>query len=314
LRRNRQADETQPDVVRAVAALLRQLQPPLGPEAEATRRLLLELATASHDPDSAEGGLALDALAALAVLGDGQAVPQLLRLLGHHDPLRRLRTVATLGSLLALAPAFGSDSPIAALCTTLRDDSDARVSSEAAWALGKLSAPLRPAMLANVASALRQSLDRRLTGGEPPRGLRVNALAALARLGQATVDDARWLGDPDPAVRANAVLLLGGLPSPSPGLQARLRGLASSDEDHRVRAAAERALGRLPLPPPMKRVHYLLMYQLDHDQRPLAEVRYSLTLADGLTRIGSSDRRGIAYEEQLPPGACEVELLTDEPR
>ena len=271
----------------------------------------------------------LEALDALAVLRDPETAGRVARLIdgrhGHRDPLRRARAASMLGNLLG-GPA--EDLAATALLNALREESDGRVIAEAAWALSKL--PRSASAIARVAAALRQVLSRRDGGASGyaetsvrvgfERGVRVNVLAALARLGQAAVDDAQWLGDADPGVRANAALILGALPGRSPGMEARLRNLTTTDEDHRVRSNAERALrigsgaGYRGVAQAGERRHFLTMFQMDHDRRPLSETAYRLTLPDGLVRVGLTDRRGVAREEFLPSGSCEVELLHELPR
>jgi hypothetical protein len=296
-----------------------------GPLAESVRRTLLELAESAADSDAPEGALALDALDALGALRDEATSPRVARLLSHRDAVRRLRAASAAGNLLAKT---GAESLAAALLTTLQDP-EPRVVAEAAWALGKL--PRRSPAYLRVAAGLRKALQQRAGVGEAAdvsgaglfapaavlRAVRTNLLGALTRLGVAESGDAQWLSDEDPGVRANAALVLLALPSRSPGLQARLRNLALVDEDYRVRQNAARA-GRAdldPRSPPVAeasaRVHYLTTYQMDHDHRPLAESGYRLTLPDGLVRVGFTDRRGVAREELIPPGPCEVELLLD---
>ncbi len=289
------------ELVTALGAALRGAGQAPGPEVAPARALLLDLATVSAGSDSEAGLVALDALDALAALRDPAVAGRLSRLLGHGEPLRRLRAVAALGSLLSVA---SSDSLSSALLTVLQSDRSVAVVAEAAWALGKL--PREQA--GRAITALRRTLSQREgMGGE--RTVRVNALAALARLGSAEPGDAQWLSEGEPLSRANAALLLAGLSPKTPGLQSRLRNLEKTDADHRVRRAAAQALrgqgpaaaGALP--------QYLGLYQLDVDQRPLSESPFRLTLPDGLSRVGITDSRGIAREEQVPPGACEVELL-----
>jgi hypothetical protein len=94
-------------------------------------------------------------------------------------------------------------------------------------------------------------------------------------------------------------------------MEARLRNATTTDEDHRVRGNAERTLrgGLQARGSDADRRHYLTMFQMDHDRRPLTETPYRLTLPDGLVRVGVTDRRGVAREEGLPSGSCDVELL-----
>jgi hypothetical protein len=51
------------------------------------------------------------------------------------------------------------------------------------------------------------------------------------------------------------------------------------------------------------------MYQIDYDGKPLDETRYRLTLSDSLVRVGFTDTRGIAREELLPGGTCDLEPI-----
>lgn len=309
LKHGRISDPAHSELIAALAGTLRDA--PQATESEAVRKALLDLAQSGADADSPESALALDALDALAALRDVQSTGRIARLLGHREVLRRVHAAAALGSLLA---AGGSDG-MGALLAALRDDGDARVVAEAAWALGKVVPG--SSLGGRAEAALRQVLERREGGGGGgaaagyERAVRVNTLGALARLGHAEVADAQWLADLDPGVRANAALLLAALGAPSPGMQARLRNMAVTDEDHRVRLNAERALRSAGPAAARERRHSLGMYQLDYDHRPLGEVAYRLTLPDGLVRIGTTDRRGIAREEQLPPGSCEVELISD---
>lgn len=305
-----------PEVVTALGNVLRGAMGELkGKEAETVRRTLLDLASMNGaDSDSSESVLAVESLDALAALRDSDTAGRLARLVSHREPLRRMRAVAALGNLASL----GNDSVVSVILSSLREDADSRVVAEAAWALGKL--PRGSSSVSRAVTALRQVLDRREGGAEASqevgyggsqRGVRVNVLAALTRLGQAEVGDAQWLSDADPGVRANAALLLSTLKERSAGMLSRLRNLANSDEDHRVRENAERALSGPFSTNANDRRHFLSMFQMDHDRKPLSENAYRLTLPDGLVRIGVTDRRGVAREELVPPGTCAVELLSE---
>ncbi|HRI53944.1 MAG TPA: hypothetical protein PLW65_27585, partial [Pseudomonadota bacterium] len=90
-----------------------------------------------------------------------------------------------------------------------------------------------------------------------------------------------------------------------------LRNLGVVDPDHHVRQSAAAALaGRRPAPLAM-RTHWLGMYQVDYDRRPLANARYRLVLPDGLVRVGVTDHRGIARQELLPDGECDLETVPE---
>lgn len=296
LRRSRVTDEGPlPEVVAAVGAALR------GRRNDLAREVLLDLATAGAAPHTPDAALALDALDALCALRDPQATGRLARLLDHRDALRRLRAAAALGCLLPT-----TEAALQPLLGLLVAEPDPRVRAEAAWALSRL--PPSSARVRRVVTGLRAALTRnRSERGDA--GERANLTAALVLLRSGEPADADLLYDPEPAVRANAALLLAGPAMHSPGLRARLRALAASDWDHRVRRAAERALAGQG--PAGARTHFLGLYHLDYDRRPLPEVRYRLSLPDGLMRIGTTDGRGTAREELLPAGACEVEVIDE---
>lgn len=299
IRRERGRAETLPALVTALGGVTR------GRPSEAVQKTLLDFATAAAEPGSPDAALAIDALDALSAIRDPEAAPKLLRLLSHRDPLRRLHAVTALGNLSAAAV---SEATVAGLLHTLAEDSDGRVTAEAAWALGKLRAQPRDATAQKAATALRRALLRSF-GPSADRAVRTNILSALARLGLPEVEDVEWLGDADPGLRGNAALLVGSLARKSPGIEARLRSLIAVDEDGRVRRAAEKALSGAPLSAAGERIHFLSMLQTDYDQHPRSESRYRLTLPDGLMRVGLTDSRGYAREELLPEGLCQVELV-----
>lgn len=299
--RKTRGDAALSEVLTALGGVLR------GSPSDPARDALLAVAQASAEPMSKEAGDALDALDALAAIRDPAAAPKLLRLLGHRDPLRRARATAAVGTLLAVAP---TATLVDALSGVISQEGDPRVVAEAAWALGELAVARATPLVARAVAALRQVLSRR--GDSPAEAaVRANALAALGRLGVSELGDAFWLADPNPAVRANAAWLVGALQARSPGLRARLRNLGVVDPDHHVRQSAAAALaGRRPAPLAM-RTHWLGMYQVDYDRRPLANARYRLVLPDGLVRVGVTDHRGIARQELLPDGECDLETVPE---
>lgn len=299
--RKARGDAALSEVLTALGGVLR------GSPSDPARDALLAVAQASAEPMSKEAGDALDALDALAAIRDPAAAPKLLRLLGHRDPLRRARATAAVGTLLAVAP---TATLVDALSGVISQEGDPRVVAEAAWALGELAVARAAPLLARAVAALRQVLSRR--GDSPAEAaVRANALAALGRLGVSELVDAFWLADPNPAVRANAAWLVGALQARSPGLRARLRNLGVVDPDHHVRQSVAAALaGRRPAPLAM-RTHWLGMYQVDYDRRPLANARYRLVLPDGLVRVGVTDHRGIARQELLPDGECDLETVPE---
>jgi HEAT repeat protein len=121
---------------------------------------------------------------------------------------------------------------------------------------------------------------RRVAGAEGPLkealrstapSLRGNAAAALLRNGWATAEVRALAQDRDPQARKNGELAVrGGRPTPG--------------ED------------------------WVALTAVDYDGAPLADVPYLLTLPDGLVKAGRTDERGLAREERLPRGACQLEL------
>ena len=308
--RGKASDGARAEILAALGAVLR------GRPSETARDALLDLALSGAEANTPESALALDALDALAATRDPQLGGKLTRLLEHgpRDALRRVRAVAAMGSVLPGLGGGAADSAVAALVRTLAEDVDVRVAAEAAWALGHVPAGA-PAAVKRATAGLRQVFGRRIPASMDG-GVRANTLGALALLGQAEPGDAEWLGDSDPGVRANAALLVGVLGRPgggglSPGMRARLRHVALADDDARVRRNADRALsGTLPGAGEAP-VHFLGLYQLDYDRRPLAESRFRMTRPDGLVRVAVTDTRGIAREERLPAGTCDIEPLEE---
>lgn len=299
--RKARGDAALSEVLTALGGVLR------GSPSDPARDALLAVAQVSAEPMSKEAGDALDALDALAAIRDPAAAPKLLRLLGHRDPLRRARATAAVGTLLAVAP---TATLVDALSGVISQEGDPRVVAEAAWALGELAVARAASLVPRAVAALRQVLSRR-GDSAAEAAVRANALAALGRLGVSELVDAFWLADPNPAVRANAAWLVGALQARSPGMRARLRNLGVVDPDHHVRQSAAAALaGRRPAPLAL-RTHWLGMYQVDYDRRPLANARYRLILPDGLVRVGVTDHRGIARQELLPDGECDLETVPE---
>ncbi len=250
MRRARLNGAERPEALAALGGLLRR-----HPDAVA-RELLL------GDAESNDPNIATEAIAALAALGDPQSAPRLIKPLARHDAEVRRQAARALGEL-----ATGDDGE-SALVTRLGDDSDASVRAEAAWALGK----------GKGGAASLAALEHALAS--PSAELRVNAAAALARLGRAPELVRRLLHDPDAAVRANAKLAI----------------------DRAAKHAA-----------PAARSDWICLYLVDFDGAPLAGAHYRLLLPDGLIKAGAADARGVVREESLPHGACQVELADEPP-
>lgn len=281
-----------------------------GRKSETVQERLLSLSQLAADPNGSEGQLAVDALSALQSFVDPAAQGRLIKLLSHRDPVRVQRATQALGMLVATSP---NEALISALLGQLDGGpgSDLRATSEAAWALSFL--PRNHTATTRVVEKLRMLLQPKGESSPERIATRTNVLAALARLGTAEPRDAEWLDDEDAGVRRNAALLMGALVPRAGGLEARLRNLTALDEDTHVRKNAEAALlGRTPQDA-VARTHWIVTYQSDFDGkvRPLAP--YRITLSDGLTHAGYTDRVGAAHEERLPDGPCHVELLPSGP-
>jgi HEAT repeat protein len=240
-----------------------------------TRELCLGLA------EGKEPGPALDAVGVLAAMRDVAAVPRLVRLLGqkHVSAALRRAVVAALG-----ATPEGPTTD-AALLDRLTRDPDPSVRGEAAWSIG----------LHRTKSAV-PALEAALKS--PSAALRTNAAAALARIGRAG-SLVGLLDDRDEAVRANAALGLFGTRATRPRLE------QLTHESGLARRAAMRALGGQG---PGSGSDWLLVRIVDFDGAPLPEAAYLLSLPDGLIKSGRADERGIAREEQLPSGTCDLEI------
>lgn len=272
---------------------------PSGVLRKASERLL-DLATGRGEGEETGALLAVEALDALGAARDGQTAGRLIRLLKHSDPLRRGHAVAALGNLLSQT---GDVAIWRALLTVLSTESDVQVSAEAAWALGKLGGETGGG--AEVSQELRRALLRSAEDTEQV-ALRVNALGALARLGQGEPQDARWLVDGEAAVRQNALLLLANLPGKTPGLLTRITGAKVNDADPHVRRAAERALRGERVQPARGHSEFVGAYVQDSIGQPRSQTWVRLSMPDGLVRMVMTDRLGGIKEELLHKGTCEI--------
>ena len=275
-----------------------------GHGSETVRERLMALSQLGAEPHSAEGQLAVDALAALQSFVDLPAQSRLIRLLSHGDPLRVNRATAALGVLLSATP---TENAISALVAQLSDGGDLRTLAETAWALSNL--PRNHPACGRVVERLRAMLQIRRESSPDLTALRCNVLGALARLGAAETSDLQWLDDPDPGIRRNAALLAGLLVPRAGTVESRLRSASASDEDRAVRQNAKAALLGQGAHGHLSRKHWIITYQFDLDGKPRSFLPYRLVMGDGINRVGYTDRTGTAVDEHLPDGDNEVELI-----
>jgi HEAT repeat protein len=231
----------------------------------------------------------------------------------RSDDVDDRRKVATLA---------GAQPDGASLATALLSDRDASVRAQAAWSLGNVGAPV-------AVSALAQLLR-----GDPDGAIDATAaigrIAARARAPEASVAAlCPLLTDTRPYVRANALAGLA-LAGARCGDGRAARAALESDASDAVRAAAaltvaralresadRRALDRCASsdnagfvarrcrtpPPSPTRSHALEVYIVaDLTSTPRPRAAYALELADGLIRVGLSDRRGAAFDPVAPEG------------
>lgn len=302
----------------SIAALLRIARTDEAPARhQAIRALGGILRDRSHDEarnlfiDLAQNGptsIALSAIEALGAMADKAAVKPLLAL-AQNGGKRRRSAITALGDL--------ADKAAVPVLLESLDNNDDRVSGDAAWALGKLADPqaidalLRATRRRGWATPINASaaLARYATRAQRAeiirllyhrsRFVRVNAAIALGRLGpeskdallQAARKDSSW------SVRIAACRAASQI-----GAGAALRVIADEDRDERVRAAAE-ALMAAPFKP-VARTDWRHFYFVDPDRDdvPVQQEPYVILTADGLASAIYTDARGIATEEQFPPG------------
>ena len=283
--------------VRALGGILRDR-----PHADA-RELLMTMA------DKESTLLALSAIEALGAMGDKNALAP-LRELAKGGGHRRRAAITALGNL-------GDRGATAVLLEALASGDD-RVSGDAAWALGKLRDPRALDALVRVVQA---------RGWSTP----INASAAVARYATASHGDKliEMLYHRSRFVRANAAMALGRLKLARAGKalslalqkddswwvriaacralsrigagKEALAAAAKDDREEAVRNAAAAALaGPFEL---VERSDWRHFYFVDPDlDTPVRQEPYFSLTADGLATALYTDARGIATEEQFPPG------------
>lgn len=273
--------------------------------------------------------LSLNAIDGLGAMGDGAAVPKLIALLSA-DSHRQRAAASALGNL-------GDPRAIEPLLKTVRARDD-RVSSAAAWALGKLS---RPDKSDKSARSSDKRIIEALVKASKRRGWAtvINASAALAAL--ASTDQAGILTSllyhQNRLVRANAAAGLGRALAGQGDRCAKkscseLGKRAREDESPLVRVAAIRALSMIgtdrkaleraegsdrhklvreaaaavakkPFKPAL-RTDWRNFYVVDkhRDDAPIRQEPHFILASDGLITAYYTDLRGLFVEEKFPPG------------
>lgn len=64
-----------------------------------------------------------------------------------------------------------------------------------------------------------------------------------------------------------------------------------------------------PAPPATDRSQWIYLKLVDHDGKPVADVRYVITAPDNTAHHGVTDGDGMAKLRDLPPGLCRVRFL-----
>jgi hypothetical protein len=222
-----------------------------------------------------------------------EALPELERLAADADGSVRANATWALGDVGTLAQL--------PLLAALRRDRDVAVAANALAALGRIVRQNPGAPVTEICAAL----------GDGRSYVRANALAALRVAGQrcAGPDETRLLADdPSELVRRAAAALLRGVPSKDPERvqleRAALERCAAEDRNGAVASAC----GRRPDPMPQATTPVLVYVVPLGESGPTPLAPYSLRRADGLLRLGVTDRRGAVFEHAAPRGLVSLEL------
>jgi HEAT repeat protein len=222
-----------------------------------------------------------------ALATHAEALATLERLSADTDPSVRANAVWAMGSV---APASDATALQARLA-----DSDPSVAGNAAAALGRLG--LRgAAVAAPLCAALRNPLPY----------ARANALASLANLAvRCDAESARSLLASDPAevVRIAAARLISRVPAPDRDKD-RLALGRCIDEDPSGDVAAACVAEAVPLPARNADVSIYVVPTGASTPVPLSP--FALLRADGLARLGVTDRAGSVYEHDAPRGTVRL--------
>jgi HEAT repeat protein len=252
----------------------------LVPGARASRWLIQHMASSADPADRAK--------AAEALASHHEAASELQRLARDVDPAVRENAVWALGGL-------GDARALPAVVAAL-SDRDVSVAGDAAAALGRLGAR-------GVASRTRLCAVL-----DDERGyVRANALAGLRLEGQRCADGAaarRVLArDPSEVARRAAAALIANVPSTKPKLdRTALKTCSTEDPDGAVAVACTARPKMLPTAPEPVSVYVVPM----GESAPVPRAPFALVLANGLMRLGQSDRRGEVFECDAPRGSVSL--------
>ena len=279
------------------------------PSAPALARLARELEVAAGPERDA-------VLEAIAQAKDPEATRLLIRVRSSNDVDDR-RMVA---SAFAARPPDEANAPLALLLT----DTDASVRAQAAWSIGTTgdlalgrTLALAVAKGADIDLAINgtAALGRIAARAKNPalaaewlcplvtaqhRYVRSNALSGLAlagaRCGDGTAERRALEDDESEDVRASAATALGRTPK---GAEDR-RVLDTCAAKERAGDVARRC--HEPLVAPTELLPSLAYVLNDAGSAPVPRIAYTLLLADGLLRVGTTDRRGAVFDPAAPRG------------
>lgn len=281
------------------ASLAGRVEASLGSAPDAARDALLEGLGRMRGPVA---GRALEKLAAGAIddrrkvaealAGHPEALAALRKLAADADPGVRANAVWSLG-------AVGKRDAIAQAAGLLKDP-DAAVAGNAAAAVGRIAAREGDAALAK---ALCAALS------DPRAYVRANALSGMSLAGTRCEGvTARDLLARDPAepVRIAAADYLGRARERAGDKAdpADKRSLARCAGEDRNATVALRCAKPLPLPAQTDDVGVFVIP--DGGSAPLPRAPFALVRADGLIRLGTTDRRGEVFELAAPRGAIRL--------
>jgi HEAT repeat protein len=222
-----------------------------------------------------------------ALATHAEAIAALRRLATDGDPSVRANAVWALGSV---APA----DDIAALTARLAD-ADPSVAGNAAATIGRIGIRGAP-----VASILCAALDSAFPY------VRTNALAALTMLrDRCAPETARSLlaSDPSEVVRAAAARLVSRVPSADKDKDRLALGrCAESDPSGDVAASCVSGAEALPA----RTVDVSVYVVPTGATAPVPQSPFALFRADGLVRLGITDRAGSVYEHDAPRGTLKL--------
>lgn len=225
-----------------------------------------------------------------ALAAHPKAVSALDRLAKDVDGSVRANAVWSLG-------ASGSTRDVS-LVQKLTADRDVAVAGNAVAALGRMAARVGVDVAPGLCSAL----------GDERSYVRANALAALRLAKKRCAEpEARELlrADPSRVVRERAAALLVNVPGADAALDAQALRRCVLEEPVGSVAASCKARPRA-LPAHTTEVTVLIVPS--GESAPVPRAPFALRLADGLMRLGLSDRRGAVYEHAAPAG--DLTLMT----